>query len=177
MSKLKVVCITAAIVLLLGIPSGIGIGWWLFHCDPGKVDAGDPGPLSPTDWKDDSPAAQYAGDHINIEGVLQTGNIFVVTAWDRVKSNYREFPMTARCPASYRPYSIMIQPFILAGYSKELARFNAIAGLDAAFLWNYRRGSLGFGVMYAQGLIYDEYYVGASFVGKIDFGKLKTIGE
>lgn len=176
MSKLKVVCITAGIALLLGIAGGIGIGWLLFHCEPGTVDAGDPGPLSPTDWKDNSTAAQYAGDKINISGAMRQGNFFV-TAWDNVKSNSREFPMTARCPASYRPYSIMIQPFILAGYSKELARFNAIAGLEAAFLWNYRRGSLGFGVMYAQGLIYDEYYVGTSFVGKIDFGKLKTIGE
>lgn len=176
MSKFKVVCITTIIALLLGIPSGIGIGWWIFHFEPGSVIAGDPGPLSPTEWKDNKPAAKYCGDSIDIFGAMRQGNFFV-TASDDCKSNSREFPMSAHCPVSYRPYSLMVQPFILAGYSQELARFNAIAGLEAAFLWNYRRVSLGFGVMYAQGLIYDEYYVGASFVGKIDFGKLKTIGE
>lgn len=176
MSKLKVACITASICILLGISGGIGIGWWLFHCKPGTVEAGDPGPLSPTDWKDNSSAALYAGDHIDIMGAMRQGNFFV-TCSDKVKTNTREFPIKAICQSTYRPYSIQLQAFMLAGYEKDQQRFNSIAGGTIAFLWNYKYGSVGFGITYAQSIIFQEYYAGATIIGQIDFGKNKIGGS
>lgn len=170
---IKKILITIGIIILLA--GSNALTWYLSKCDKttGTVESGKPGPLSPTGWTKDDPAAKYCGSSIDITGAIREGNFFV-TARDDCKFNTREFPMKAICPRSYRPYSIMIQPFILAGYQKELKRFNALAGAELTFLWNYSRGSVGISVLYAQGLMVDEYYVGAAFAGKVDFGKLKN---
>lgn len=161
--------IIGALALLAG---GYAIRYYIEPCQPGTIEAGEPGPLSPTDWKDNSPAAQYAGDHIDIMGAMRHGNFFVTCA-DRVKSNSREFPLTAVCKQQIKPYSVQIQLFMLAGYDRDQKRFDSLAGGTAAFLWNYSRGSIGIGLTYAQSVIYNEYYAGASVIGQIDFGKKK----
>jgi hypothetical protein len=173
---MKKVKLAFAIIIAVIVLAGSNVTtWYLTRCEDtgGTVEQGTPGPLSPTVITDNTPAGKYCGDKIDITGVMQGDDLFVGCR-DNCKGNSRTFPMRAICHASVRPYSIMIQPFILAGYSKELKRFNALAGAELAFLWNYSRGSVGFGLIYAQGLIMDEYYVGAAFAGKIDFGKLKN---
>lgn len=166
---ISIAVIIAAAALLAG---GYAIRYYTEPCEPGIIEAGDPGPLSPTSWTDTSPAAQYAGDHIDIAGAMR-GQVFRVTAWDRVKSNSREFPLTAICKPRVRPYSIWLHGFMLAGYDRDLKRFDAIAGGTAGVLWNFSRGSVGVGITYAQSVIYPAYYAGASVMALIDIGKPK----
>lgn len=159
--------IIAAAALVAG---GYSLRYYIEPCEPGTIESGDPGPLSPTSWNDNSPEALYAGDRIDIAGAMRKGNFFV-TAWDKVKSNSREFPLTAICKRSYRPYSIQLQAFALVGYDRDLERFDAIAGGTVAFLWNFPNGAVGVGLTYAQSLFFKEYFAGASVIGQIDFGK------
>lgn len=171
---MKKALITIAVVISAAalVTSGYFLRYYTDPCEPGTIEAGEPGPLSPTTWSDTSPAAQYAGDQIDIAGAMRQGNFFV-TAWDRVKSNSREFPLTAICKPSVRPYSLYLQAFMLAGYDRDLKRFDAIAGGTVGWLWNFSRGSVGVGVTYAQSVIYNEYYAGASVMALIDIGKQK----
>ena len=172
MNKLKLsLIIIGAIIFLAGSNT---LTWYLTKCDPsGTIEVGEPGPLSPTDWKDNKPAAKYCGPRIDIEGAMREGKFFV-TSWDNCKSNFREFPMTAICPPLIRPYSIQLQLFMLAGYDRDQKRFNALAGGTAAFLWNYNLGSIGLGITYAQSIMYKAYYAGASVIAQDDFGKRRN---
>ena len=175
MKKILIGIIIGAVIAAgISIPST----WYLSRCDDtgGSVEQGTPGPLSPTVITDNTPAGLYCGDKIDIEGIMQGDTLFVGCR-DGCKGNSRTFPMRAKCPPRHRPYSIMLQPFIMAGYNNDRREFGAMAGLNAAFLWNFPRGSVGVGALYAHGLTASEWYAGASVVGIFDFGKLKTIGE
>lgn len=167
-TKIKIIVIAASVIIAFG--GGMLAGFFAFRCEPGIVQTGKPGPLSPTTWTDDAPDAKYCGDKIDIIGAMRQGSFFV-TAWDSCKYNSREFPMAAECAVTYRPYSIQIQLFMLAGYNNEIQKMNVLAGGTIAFLRNYRYGSIGVGLTYAQGIIIPEYYAGVSVIGQIDFGK------
>ena len=161
--------IFAALALIAG---GYALRYYTAPCEPGTIVQGEPGPLSPTGWTDTSQAAKYAGDKINISGEMQ-GSALHVKAWDAVKWNTRDFPLSAYCKQPVRPYSLFLQGFMLAGYQRDQKRFNVIAGGTAGILWNFSRGSVGAGLTYMQSVIYPEYYVGASVMALIDIGKPK----
>ena len=175
---MKKILIGMAIGAVIATGVSVPLTWYIVRCDDtgGSVEQGTPGPLSQTTITDNTPAGLYCGDKIDITGTMQDDTLFVGCR-DNCKGNSRTFPMRAKCPARYRPYSIMLQPLVMAGYNRDRREFGAMAGLNAAFLWNFPRGSVGVGALYARSLTASEWYAGASVVGIFDFGKLKTVGE
>lgn len=159
--------IFAALVLVAG---GYALRYFTADkCEGGTVTQGDPGPLSPTEYTENHPAPKLCGDRIFIDSKMRD-NILTVTGWDECKRNHRDFPLSAVCPVTYRPYSLMLQAHALAGYIKQLGEFNFLVGGTGGFLWNSRHGSGGIGITYLQGLIVPEYYVGVTATGLLDAG-------
>jgi hypothetical protein len=175
---MKKILVAIAITAIVTVGISVPTTRYLTRCEDtgGTVEQGTPGPLSPTVITDNTPAGKYCGDKIDITGVMQGDDLFVGCR-DNCKGNSRTFPMRAKCPTRYRPYSIMPQLHILAGYDNSLQRFDAMGGGTLSWLWNTPRGSYGVGATYLQSFTVSNWYAGATATAKLDFGKLKTIGE
>ena len=175
---MKKILIGMAIGAVIATGVSVPLTWYIVRCDDtgGSVEQGTPGPLSQTTITDNTPAGLYCGDKIDITGTMQDDTLFVGCR-DNCKGNSRTFPMRAKCPARYRPYSLMLQAHVLAGYDSGLRRFDAMGGGTLTWLWNLPRGSAGIGATYLHSFMVDGWYVGGTATAKLDFGKLKIVGE
>lgn len=163
----KIIIIVIAILLYTG--GVVGGSYYLFRCIPADPSADPTGPTTTT-ITDNSPPAKYCGDKIDIEGNFSYNGIFDIIARNKCMIGQRSYIIKYNCPEpKIKKYSIGLQTSVLIGYNKDAQKFDVIAGAEIFFLRNYKYGSIGFGLIYQQGLIINQYYVGAGIIGKFDF--------
>ena len=175
--KIKTCLILCAVCIVITAVICIPLTHHFSKCEKedGSVEDIVPGPVLPPTPKPGNKNPYVCGPTIHISGIMREGKFFT-TAYNDCMSVDREFGLNIECPKHYyyRPYSIQVQLTAMAGYNEEMKKFNALVGGTLIYFWNFKYGSVGVGVTYLHGMIIPEYYVGATFAGKIDFGKKRN---